>query len=279
MAEGRERAEERNEGGTAALEAGLAEALPGFAVLDRRLELGGACADLVGVEAGGRLVLVLLQREASGDVVLTALDLAAEGRAQVGLLSRHLGSDRLRPDLAPMVVIAAERFDERVIDRLAPLSPDSVRLFEVREIESAQRSSTFLVPPTGAVPPAAEPDTEEFLLGLGAGLSELVETLVVRLERMDADVVLARGSEGLEWTWRGRELCRVLAREGLLEGWLADREPRPIGSEQDLERFVEAALVRWVQLTEELEGLGEVELVPAGPRPLLSAEELDLLSN
>ena len=128
-------------------------------------------------------------------------------------------------------------------------------------------------------PPAAEPDTEEFLLGLGAGLSELVETLVVRLERMDADVVLARGSEGLEWTWRGREQCRVLAREGLLEGWLADREPRPIGSEQDLERFVEAALVRWVQLTEELEGLGEVELVPAGPRPLLSAEELDLLSN
>ena len=137
------------------LEVVLGKALPGLTVLDRKLELDGLLnADLVAIDASGRLVLVLLRgpSEAQDDLagertVLGVLDALVWARRHRDLLARHLDGSQFKEDLEPRVVVVAERFGERVAARLSTLDPDHVMLLEMRSLRTEAGASTYLVDP------------------------------------------------------------------------------------------------------------------------------------
>lgn len=308
---GGEAAGRAGSGAAGDLEAGLREALPGLVVLDRRLALGAptagaagagvagagaagagaAGADLVGVDRGGKLVLALRLADADGDgdgPVLTALDALAWARRNADLLARHLGDRRLRPQLPPLVVLVADRFDPRAVDRLAPLIPDAVRLLEVRELWSERAATTVLRTvglPAEARAAGGTADPRSFLDVLDEDLRAVADLVVRRLERIDEDVRCAPDRTGLGWSFRGVPLCWLSEVGGHLEGSVFEEpEPMAFRSPAGIDAFVDAALARYVHLAGDDPGdpaaaaeLGEVELVPHAPPSVLSRGEREAL--
>lgn len=266
------------------LEAALVEALPGLEIVDRDLAVGGVSTDLVGVDPDGRLVLLLLAADGGDGCVLSALDARSCGRTQLGLIARHLDQPRLRQDLEPLVVVAAERFGERAIERLAAFDEGSVRLLELRELRSASRVSAFFVPvgPGAAPLPAPGAGTDVFLDALEDQQRETADLVLERMRRLDEGLALSPAPDRLEWRVRGQPLCSLGASDGQLQGALPRAAPRPIRDSVELEAFMEATVARYVDVVEAVpedpEGLEEVEIVPLEPLetgPLLTAEELE----
>jgi len=272
--------------GAVDLEVVLGTALPGLTVLDRKLELDGPLnADLVAIDASGRLVLVLMPgpSEAQDDLagertVLGVLDALVWARCHHDLLARHLHGSHLSEDLEPRVVVVAERFGERVAARLSTLDPDGVMLLEVRSLRTAAGASTYLVDPTPNAAALANATSSTFLEGLDEDLRGQAELLLKRLGRIDEGVHMRCTGEALKWTFQELPLCALTVVGGHLEGSLPDAaDPLPFGEAGSLEAFVELALARFVELSESGDDgdLEQVELIPAEPRPLLSASELE----
>lgn len=267
------------------LEAILRKALPGLTVLDRKLELDGPLnADLVAIDASGRLVLVLLpgaseaQDTLAGErTVLGVLDALVWARRHRDLLARHLQGSQLNEDLQPRLVVVAERFSERVASRLSALDPDDVMLLEVRSLRTEAGASTYLVDPAPNAAVAGHPASSTFLETLDEDLRAQAELLLKRLGRMDSGVHVVCTVESLKWIFREHPLCGLTEVGGHLEGSLPDAsDPLPLREPGSLEAFVDLAMARFVELTEsEDAALQQVELIPAEPRPLLSASELD----
>ena len=270
------------------LEGVLGQALPGLTVLDRKLELDGALnADLVAIDASGRLVLVLLRgpREALDDqagerTVLGVLDALVWARRHRDLLARHLNGSQWNEDLEPRVVVVAERFGERVAARLSTLDPDGVLLLEVRSLRTEAGASTYLVDPTPHAARAGHAASKTFLEGLDEDLRGQAELLLKRLGRIDPGVHLHCTALGLRWTFREHPLCALTQVGGHLEGSLSDAsDPLPLHEPGSLEAFVDLALRRFVELSGSLDDgvLEQVDLIPVTPRPLLSASEFEAL--
>jgi len=234
------------------LSSALAEALPDLEPVDRQLELGeGLEAELVAVDAAGRLVLVLLVPGEGDAAPLAALDALAFARANRALLAAHLGAASLRPDLAPRVVLVAEGFSPQLVARLEGLQPDSVRCFDRRVLASSRGRRVYLVPVSPAragEPSPISSDPGIFLAALDATRRPLGELLVRRIARIDEQLACTALARSASWRL-GNELLGSLAQvEDSLEGHAPPHAPRRIESEADAEGFLEQVLGRYLEL-------------------------------
>ena len=244
-----------------ALEAGLQQVLSGFQVLDRELTFdAGGRVDLAGADDEGRLTLVLLAEDADR-AALEVLDALAFARGHAELVARHLGEAagaRVSTDLPPRLIVVSPDGDERLLRRLAPLrvgtDPESggVELFGVRTVRSRGGERSYLVPlePAAIGTPADTRRPEElFLESLAEGERALAQTLLARMARLDESLVLSARRERLAWRYERETLVRLDAREGTLFASVGPHhEARPLGGAPGLERLIESALGRLVQL-------------------------------
>jgi hypothetical protein len=279
------------------LENALARVLPGFEVLDSELELSDVLtAALVGVDGMGHAVAVVRVEEGAADTaVLIALDALAFLDRNAQLLPEHLSSARVRPELAPRVVLVAEEFDDAVHRRLAPLLGERVELCELRVMTSAAGRRTYLVR-LGAEGTPMAPGGAEAAEALFAALPEpsrlAGELLLGRMDRMDEELSLAVDGGQLTWQLGGEVVARLEADAGGLRGSIPPaRDLSEVAGTGDAEAFVERAMGRYAALLTDREpppkGNGTpreaplpadekpaFELPPAS-EPLLTAEELE----
>ena len=237
------------------LEAAVLDALPGLEVLDRSLELDGLRTDLVGVDAEGRLNLVLFVDGTDEGLPLEVLDTLRLARRQRYLLQRHLGVERLKVEADARVSVVAANFESLVGERLACLPQNQVQCFKVHEMRSDRGLSTCLLPafsePQGGA--AAVAPADEFVSGLSATQRETVSELSGRIERIDADVSLASGPGGLEWRYRGAALCRLRGDGESLMGNVVEGSSFAIEDGHEVEAFLDGCLRRFLLLLETAE--------------------------
>jgi hypothetical protein len=278
----------------AGLERGLLAAVPGLEIVDRAMAFpGGAHADLVALDEGGRLLFALLVDGDAEETSLVALDLLAQARSHLALIARHLSRPGMGPgvraDLEPRLALVAEKFSESTRSRLTPLTGERVLLLEIRELSSASHASVYLVPvpplPLVGAPRAAA--AEDFLAELSDRSRHLAESLLRRLRRLDESLESLASRDDLQWRFRGRVLASLRSSEGRLEAHLpATGEAIELESQAQLEAVLERALGRYVELLEgqdeeedqdfDLPGdLGRGMIRPRDTGPLLTAEELE----
>lgn len=264
-----------------ALGAGLTEVVAGLEVLDRDLVLdSGGRADLAGVDGAGRLVLALVADDDADRGALEALDTLASATRQAGVLARHLGSARLRLELEPRVIVVSPGDGERLALRLAPLLGRGIELFGVRSVRSAAGERSYLVsllpPPQPALEVRADPE-EAFVRLLPRGEQELALALVRRMDRLDEEVEASANRSSVSWRFQGEVLARLeKVGDGLLALVSPHEEPVPLRALRDVDRVVEGALARLVQLlgptsAPEPARQGQEAHTP----PLLTPEELE----
>ncbi len=98
------------------LEAGLTR-------LERPASAGEIAVELAGVDAGGRLVLVLCDLVAEPAAVLRALEAAAWWREHAGLTARVFGDVVVDTQAAPRTFVVATRWSDRALRVLGTLTP------------------------------------------------------------------------------------------------------------------------------------------------------------
>ncbi len=253
-------------------ESALLDAMPGLEVLDHGLELDGLSTDAVGVDAEGRLNLVLYADGQAESLPLEVLDTLRLARRQRHLLARHLNEPRLDPEADACVVVVAPGFDSLVSERLACLPRHQVRCFELHEMRSEKGLSTLLLPASHEQVEQHEfaiSAPEDFLSALEEPMREMVSELTLRIERIDREVALASGPGGLEWRYRGTPLCRLRGEGERLVGSVIEGPSFPLNRDRDLEGFLDASLRRFLNLMDTLGELGPPELAP---RPGISAD-------
>jgi hypothetical protein len=234
------------------LERVLVDALPGFEPLAHDLELSSSeRADCVGVDGNGRLTLVLDAGGEGEEPVLRALDALSFARRNGEAIARHLDCPRLRSELSARVVLVAEGFSRKLIERMVPLAGNGVDLYELRELRTRERVSAWLAPAqslegSGGATGATE---ESFLGGLDARARELAQTLLAKMRRLDPDVEVLPSRRSVAWRHAGAMLGRIESYEGRLYAAVAPRhDSRALESASDLERFLEQLLGRFVEL-------------------------------
>jgi hypothetical protein len=261
------------------LAAALVDALGGFELLDRDLELPPApgepmrAADLVGVDGEGRGVFVLLLEPNEVEHALElALDFAYRAESERALVQRHL--DRPLAAAPCAIVLVGEGLPETLRRRAAVVGSTRLCLLEVNELRSARGVTTWFSP-TGARRIAPSLRTlAEHMAALPPAVAEVVTPLRERLVRLDPDLRHNPIRDGLEWQWKGHLLCRVTAREGTVEAIVDSRGEPQVGRlapGPSLDTFVEAVLARFVELQSSgVAGhtpiLREVSLTPARDR-------------
>lgn len=237
------------------LQGALERCIPGLVILDRDLELNGDhCADLVGVEGNGRLVMVLLVEGSGDEPVMAAIEALAFARRNATVLPVHLDAPRLRVDLDPRVILIAQSFDEHLMDRLHPLQQGSVELFEVRLLRSARGENIYLSAmdsTLGTSRPSVGEDisTEAFLAQLPPEQELIARECLEKLSRIDEELELRVRNVGAQWSFRGAELARLEWIDEALHASVApDYTSRYLRSSAQVDLFVEEALVRHVRL-------------------------------
>jgi len=259
---------------------GLEEGLGGFEVLDHDVLFDQvARAKLVGTDGDGRLVWVLVAEGDDDRTALTALDALAYSRANVELVARHFqrGTDSGTPARLALVLPAPR---PELVERLRPLLAQGLELLTVRTISSPAGERSYLLPQGGAVaarPAVGESSEEAFLAGLSEGQRDLARTLARRMKRIDDDIRVEASAVGLVWSHAGLALAQIERRDtGLAGGVAPEFQPLRLASELDLERFLDAAVHRLVELLDpagaEEPGESPSRLLAEGP--LLTAEEI-----
>ena len=281
-----------NPGALGALEDGLAGAIPGLRILDRELEFamptesGRGRIDLAGVDGEGRVVLVALLEDGSGDAAaLAALDLLALAHAHGPLLARHLEvAETTGLAGGARCVLVAEDFGPLLLSRLAPFR-DRIDLLRLCTLRSARGTRTYLVTVEdegrAVVPPLpARCSREDFLEPLAPEPRRLVELLLERMQRMDSEFDLRFTHESADWAFHGRDFLTLeLGDEGLIGRVLPGGSAQTLDGERAVERLVEQAFGTYVRL---LGLFDEAETAyepggggPAGdPGSVLTAEEI-----
>ncbi len=269
-------------------DASLERVFPGFTSLDRNLQLGGShLVNMAGRDGAGRILLVLCVDGSDDAVALRALDTLAWANTHQDLLVAHLGMvdsipEPFRED-GPMIVLVSDSFAASLKDRLSPLMPRSVCLLERCSVESDRRSGIYLQPIGGGEAQRCEPEEQslaDFLEGFPDTDSSLILELALRLERMDDEVCCEVDDDRITWSYRGASLCSVFAEEGSFVGTVSpERTTHALERPEQLEAFVDgvlrAYLVAFERAGADDPSLPQVELRPTGPRPHLSAEELE----
>jgi len=233
------------------LEGTLERNFPGLEILDRDLELSDRFrADLVAVEASGRLVLVLLVEGEGDEPVLAALEALAFAEHNAQVLAAHFEAPHLRSDQPPRVLLVAQNFPPSLVERLRPLFDSAVELFEVRCVKSARGENVFLATVGGEsqVLAASGSATEEgFLKRLAPDLESIARHAIERMARVDEDLLLGVTGTRLSWSFRGTALARLELVGDRLHGSVApNHEPRVLRSDAQVDFFVEEVMGRYV---------------------------------
>lgn len=155
-----------------ALASSLAEAIPGFELLDRGLDLSErAHVHFLGLDRAGGLVLVLVVAGDGEGTPLKALDVLLFLRQQSAALLRHGAHPRLSSEAAPRLVLLGERFTARTLERLEPLVALGLEAFELRHLSSQSRQSSYLQRVVGQAPaaPSAAPGNPQAQSPTAAG--------------------------------------------------------------------------------------------------------------
>ncbi len=191
-----------------------------------------------------------VEEEEVGDEAFAALvDLVAAARSHATLLSRHVGSGA--DSIPPRIVLIVETLDERTSSRLEALIPDTVSVLEVRKIESEKAQSSFLVGREELVSDESPDIARRGVEDLDPGAQRRIQTLVDRLDRVDAELVMETTDDGLEWHWRDHAIC-VLSVEGSRPRLcVPDIEARLLEDDEALETSLEGAIARWMTVSGE----------------------------
>ena len=287
---GRARGDERRDAGEEAAGRLLEVAAEGLRATFSDLELvdadlvadGRRLADLVALDGRGRLVLAIVLE--SGDparadrALLAALDALAFARAHLPMIAAHLGLPRLRATLAPRVVLVAESFPPRLLDRLAGLDPDGVSCLEVRRISTRSGAGTYVVPVVGgAGSEGGSSDPRAFLEDLPADQRLVGELVVRRLARIDEELEPLVREGQLDWSLGGELVCSLVPGDGAIEARVPP-EPRPrlIATADDVEPLVDAVLRRAIERLGPLAGPQSPPNPGFDPRAeLLTPEEIE----
>jgi hypothetical protein len=261
----------------------LQAAMPDLELVDRDLDLGGQRrAQLVGVDASGRLVLVLSIEGDDESTVLSALDGLAFARQNESALASHLRTTRLRPRRVPLVVLVAQSFSQKLLARLAGLDQEALRVLELRTVSSSRGEGSYLVAihPAGGVPAPGKPfDARAFVASMPAQSRAVGELLMRRIARVDDELLATAGDGCSSWRLGQDLLCSVVIAGEALEGEVPERASRRIHSEADVESFVDEILARYVELLgehepEDAQG-GAPALQPVAASAAMTAEELE----
>jgi len=255
--------------------AGLPSVFPGAVVVDRELQLGpdgpggsrpAGVVDLAAIDGEGRLLLVCQVRGDGPEALLLALDALAFARANLPLLARHFQGAGLDPELEPLAVLAAERFEPLLLRRLGGLDPTLLTCLEIRRLASRERTETYLVPVVpaagaGEARTAARP--ADFLQHLEPELRPLAERLLERLARLDEDLRATSSGRQLRFALDGEPICVLQAQGDALEARVVpDGGTFRIGSAADADAFLEEALQRTLDLFEPRERGGSLLAPP-----------------
>ena len=259
------------------VEAGLASIFPGAVVVDRGLRVGEAegepsVVELVAVDGEGRLLLVSRVVEDGTRAVVAALDALAFARENLPLFARHFHGAGLDAELAPLVVLAAERFEPSLIARLGGIDPARVTCLEIRRLASLEREAAYLVPvvpassPVGTGVHAARP--YDFLQQLLPELRSTAERLIERLARIDDDLAATTSGRQMRFALDGEPICALQAQPDALEARvIPDGGTFRIATRADADAFLEEVLQRALELFEP-RGTGSLlEPPPRNPEP------------
>lgn len=236
-----------------ALAASLAEAIPGFELLDTALDLSERThVHFLGADPRGRLVLVLVVAGDGESTPLRALDALAFLSLQGAALRRHLGSPKLRAEAPARVVLLGERFSERTLERLEPLVALGVEAFELRHLASRARQSSFLLRVAGPAQPAAAaaaaPDVRSEQAPLTRAQSNLLSEVSERLERLDERIEQRAEPRGASFFLAGQRLAQLEALgEGPLRASVNGGGPRLLRDAHEVEQFLDEAVSEYLR--------------------------------
>jgi hypothetical protein len=234
-----------------ALAASLAEAIPGFELLDTALDLSERThVHFLGADPRGRLVLVLVVAGDGESTPLRALDALGFLTLQGAALRRHLASPKLRAEAPARVVLLGERFSERTLERLEPLVALGVEAFELRHLASRARQSSFLLRVAGPAQPAAAPaaDTRTEQAPLTRSQSNLLSEVSERLERLDERIEQRAEPRGASFFLAGQRLAQLEALgEGPLRASVNGGGPRLLRDAHEVEQFLDEAVSEYLR--------------------------------
>jgi hypothetical protein len=238
-------------------------------------------ADLAGVDAGGRLVLVYLAGEDEDRSTLEVLDLLAFARRQTLLIVRHLSSPKIAEQLDPRVIVVLDSGDSLLAMRLSVLSGAGLELLKLGSVKSAAGEQSYLMPhaPEPGSVSLTPAGVDRFLEALPTELRELGRGLCESLSRLDDDLNVEASIESVTWYFRDSPLVRLESRGGRLRGVVGVQgQAHDLSSARQADEFLEEALSHLVTKMGQF-STGEVPRGgPVGPTagaPLLTPEEIE----
>ncbi len=233
----------------------LRQAFAGLEILDEDLEIGaGRSAEWVGVDGGGRLILMLWLRDESDAEMLRVLDAIAFLRRNAPLLASHYGTSHVSRSDDHQVAVITLAPTPRMLDRLQGFRSDGVTVLELRRLKARSGEQTYLVPVDVAshrLEPVPVRGLEDFLHALPVDARGLADNLARRIQRMDDDIDCLATETGLTWRLGPDALCGLGLEETGLQGSVPGTSSAwSIATGQDAEAFLEGVLTLYVSLIE-----------------------------
>ena len=262
---------------------GLLAAIPDLELLDRDLDLGDERrVDLLGVEAGRRLCLVVIVPGEGDEPLLAAAAAVAFGRTHAVVLAEHLHR-AAEARAQPRVIMVAEHFAPAVLERAPAMDPRLVSWMELRSISTSAGERHYLVRVAGEEPPGEDAPRERgFLQSIDPKHRQLARAALRRLSRLDHELEVREGESMVSFSLGKELLCSLMASRGEILGRVGREEaPREVGDLAALDALLEAVLEHHVSLLVD-PGDAPAASLPAsterlagGGPPFLTREEIE----
>ena len=254
----------------------LSRIIKGWRHLASDVRVDGDHVALLLGESEGRLVFVHHIVGSKDEVTRGAL--MSISRAELD--ARRLGAQfSVGEEIAPLVVVVTEGKTQGVLRQLSALCPEPLLLLAERRLTTAEGNMRFLEVLTPQIEVQVTPlESAARAVSSTSQLSQELERVVARVDRIDPDLQRDRFEDEVRWSWFGEPLCSVeLGTGSELQGRIgADGVPHDITESRSMEVFLDWVLARHLELIETVEGdsLKDVELMPHSSEPLLTPEEI-----
>jgi hypothetical protein len=237
----------------------LQEVVPGWQVVDQRLELdSGVLVDLVGVDRGGRVVLVLRVAGRGHSGLTAALDALAFAQRHGAVLRRAYAAERGEESQSVRVLAVSEHFDEDVRRRLSALAPCGLELVQLGLLRSAagERLYALLQGPPAQERPADSPaipfpevrdSLEATLATADEDKRKQLRLIAGRLGRLDENLTMRTNHRGAAWFLDGEPLASIeLRAEGQWVGSVSGRPGRELRGASGLDAFIDEVVAAYM---------------------------------